>query len=124
MNSTYSTWPVVLIPYNLPLWLFMKQSSFILSMIIPGKSSPRNNIDVYLQPLVKESQLLWSGVDAYDAYKRERFNLQAALLWTINDFPAYAMLSSLSTKGYKACPYCTNFTPCYRFRGKICYVGH
>ena len=124
MNSTYSTCPVVLIPYNLPPWLCMKQSSFILSMIILGKSSLGNDIDVYLQPLVKELQLLWCRVDAYAAYNHERFNLRVALLWTINDYPAYAMLSGLSTKGYKACPYCTNLTPCYRFGGKICYVGH
>ena len=25
LNSTYSTWPVILIPYNLPPWLCMKR---------------------------------------------------------------------------------------------------
>ncbi|XP_074298325.1 uncharacterized protein LOC141629182 [Silene latifolia] len=39
MNTTYITWPVILIPYNLPPWLCMKPSSFILSCIIPGKYS-------------------------------------------------------------------------------------
>lgn len=48
MNTNYSTWPMVLIPYNLPPWLCMKPSSFILSIIIPGKSGPRIDIDVYL----------------------------------------------------------------------------
>ncbi|NAW23590.1 hypothetical protein FGF82_24025, partial [Salmonella sp. gx-f9] len=28
---------VVFVPYNLPPWICMKQSSFILSMIIPGE---------------------------------------------------------------------------------------
>jgi len=37
MNNSHSIWPVILIPYNRPPWECMKQSSFILSMIIPGK---------------------------------------------------------------------------------------
>ncbi|KAG8475397.1 hypothetical protein CXB51_031901 [Gossypium anomalum] len=39
MSTSCSTWPVVLIPYNLPLWICMKQSSFILSMIIPREKA-------------------------------------------------------------------------------------
>ena len=54
MNTTYSTWPIILIPYNLPTWLCMKPSSFILSMLIPGKEGPGNNIDIYMRPLIHE----------------------------------------------------------------------
>jgi len=69
MNTSYSTWPVILIPYNLPPWLCMKQTSFIMSMLIPGPSSPGNDIDVYLQPLIEELNELWiHGVDTYDSY--------------------------------------------------------
>ncbi|XP_056685729.1 uncharacterized protein [Spinacia oleracea] len=75
MNTSYSTWPVMLIPYNLPPWLCMKPSSFILSTLIPGKTSPGIYIDVYLQPLVHELKLLWTGVEAFDAFGREKFNL-------------------------------------------------
>jgi hypothetical protein len=32
--------------------------------------------------------------------------MRAALMWTINDFPAYGMLSGWSTHGKLACPYC------------------
>ncbi|XP_056688561.1 uncharacterized protein [Spinacia oleracea] len=124
MNTTYSTWPVMLIPYNLPPWLCMKPSSFILSTLIPGKSGPGNDIDVYLQPLVHELKLLWTGVEAFDAFAGEKFNLRAALLWTINDFPGYAMLSGLSTKGYNACPICLDSTPSDRFGSKICYCSY
>jgi hypothetical protein len=31
--------------------------------------------------------------------------MRAALMWTINDFPAYGMLSSWSMHGKLACPY-------------------
>ncbi|XP_027182187.1 uncharacterized protein LOC113780602 [Coffea eugenioides] len=102
MSSTHSTWPVVLIPYNLPPWMCMKQPYFMLSLLIPGPSSPGNNIDVYLQPLVKELTELWDfGIQTYDASQKENFQLHAALLWTISDFPGYAMLSGWSTKDSK-----------------------
>ncbi|XP_021774619.1 uncharacterized protein LOC110738517 [Chenopodium quinoa] len=124
MNTNYNTWPVVLIPYNLPPWICMKSSSFILSLIIPGKYGPSIDIDVYLQPLIHDLKLLWKGVNAFDAYSGKSFNMRAALHSTINDFPAYAMLSRWSTKGYKACPSCANSTYSYRFGGKIIFPGH
>ncbi|GJS52406.1 putative transposase-associated domain-containing protein [Tanacetum coccineum] len=54
MTISHSTWPVVLIPYNLPPWLCMKQPSFILSILIDGPKAPGDKIDVYLQLLIDE----------------------------------------------------------------------
>ena len=34
------------------------------------------------------------------------FLLRAILLWTINDFPAYGLISGQQTKGYKGCRVC------------------
>ncbi|GKC72538.1 hypothetical protein Tco_1118421 [Tanacetum coccineum] len=126
MSTTHSTWPVLLIPYNLPPWICMKQQSFILSAIIQGEKGPGNDIDVYLQPLIQELNLLWKGVDAYDAFSKERFKLRASLLWTVNDFPAYANLSGWSTKGRVACPTCANSTHSMWLKHgkKFCYMGH
>ncbi|XP_071912376.1 uncharacterized protein [Coffea arabica] len=127
MSSTHSTWPVVLIPYNLPSWMCMKQPYFMLFLLIPGPSSPGNNIDIYLQPLVKELTELWDfGIQTYDASQKENFQLHAALFWTINDFPGYAMLSGWSTKGEYACPVCHKFTHARRLTHsfKYCYMGH
>nr|GEU77939.1 hypothetical protein [Tanacetum cinerariifolium] len=66
------------------------------------------------------------GVEAYDSYKKENFTLCAALLWTINDFPAYSMLSGWTGKGYNACPTCMNeMSSRYLHHSKkICYMGH
>ena len=65
-------------------------------MIISGPSSPGKDIDVYLQPLIIE---LWeTGMETYDDCSYQIFQLCAALLWTINDFPAYAMLSGWAQK--------------------------
>ena len=71
----------------------------MLSLLIPGPKAPGNDIDVYLDPLIDELQELWDvGVETYDSYTTCNFKLRAALLWTINDFPAYANLSGWSTK--------------------------
>ncbi|XP_057250626.1 uncharacterized protein LOC125497867 [Beta vulgaris subsp. vulgaris] len=107
----HSTWPVVLIPYNLPPWLCMKQHSLILSTLIPGPKGPKKNIDVYLQPLIEELKLLWNvGVETYDASRKEKFRLFASLLWTVSDYPAYGDLSGWSTGGEKGCPTCNSDT--------------
>ncbi|XP_019263711.1 PREDICTED: uncharacterized protein LOC109241424 [Nicotiana attenuata] len=45
-RTPYSIWHIVLIPYNLPPWLCMKQENFILSMLIPGPECPGDAIDV------------------------------------------------------------------------------
>jgi hypothetical protein len=33
LNVTYTTWPVILIPYNLPPWWCLKQSYWMMSML-------------------------------------------------------------------------------------------
>ena len=127
MSTNYSIWPVILIPYNLPPWLCVKQPNFILSMIIPGPRMPGNNIDVYLQPLVKELTELWNeGVETFDSSKNETFTLRAALMWTISDFPGLDNLSGWNTKAGYACPVCNLDTePCrLRHSKKWCFVGH
>jgi hypothetical protein len=58
MSFSHSTWPVMLVPYNLPPWMCMKQPYFMLRLIIPGPSAPGQNIDVYLMPLVTLQKFL------------------------------------------------------------------
>jgi hypothetical protein len=95
-------------------------------MLIPGKKSPGMNIDVFLRPLIEELKELGNtGVDCRDVKEKENFTLCAMLLWTINDFPAYAMLSGSSTKGKFACPYYhkdTNYL-WLKHGKKYCYMG-
>nr|BAJ33519.1 CACTA transposable element [Dahlia pinnata] len=125
MSSAHSTWPVVLTTYNLPPWLCMKESSFMLSLLIPGPKSPGKDMDVFLKPLVDELNYLWqSGVRTKDAATNTFFTMKVALLWTINDFPARSSLSGWSGQGYKACPTCNENTPSIRVTNKVVYVGH
>ena len=72
----------------------MRPEFMFLSMVIPG-------------PLIDELTQLWSsGVLTYDISRKQNFVIRAALMWTINDFPAHGMVSGWSTYGKLACPYC------------------
>ncbi|XP_052723821.1 uncharacterized protein LOC108344223 [Vigna angularis] len=127
LSTNHSIWPVVLIPYNLPPWMCMKQSSFIMPMIIPGKRASGNDIDVYLQPLIEELKELWNtGIKTFDSYGNEVFDMRAAILWTISDFPGLGTLSGWNTHTGLACPRC-NFdtTPKKLVKGgKFCFISH
>ena len=46
----------------------------MLSLLIPGPTSPRNDIDVYLQLLVKELKELWDvRVKMFDVSSKKSF---------------------------------------------------
>ncbi|CAA0819152.1 Unknown protein, partial [Striga hermonthica] len=106
-GAQYSCWPVIVTPLNFPPWLCMKDQHMFLTVLVPGPKNPKDKLDVYLQPLIKELNQLWDvGVQTYDISKKQNFQMRAALMWTISDFPAYSMLSGWSTAGRLACPYC------------------
>ncbi|XP_052181209.1 uncharacterized protein LOC127794273 [Diospyros lotus] len=107
-GKQYSCWPVIVTVYNLPPWMCMKDTTMFLTVLVPGPENPKAKLDVFLQPLIAELKHLWDvGVHAYDISLKQNFQLRAALMWTISDFPAYSMLSGYSTAGKLACPYCT-----------------
>ena len=54
MSNSYSMWPVVLVPYNMPPWECMKESFFMMSLLIPGPQAPCKDMDIYLRPLIDE----------------------------------------------------------------------
>jgi hypothetical protein len=91
--APYSCWPITLTVYNLPPGMCMRPEFMFLSMVIPGPSSLVRNIDVCLRPLIDELAQLWSSrALTYDILRKQNFLMRAALMWTINDFPAYGML--------------------------------
>jgi len=106
-TAPYSCWPVILTVYNLPPGMCIRPEFMFLFIVIPGPSSPGQNIDVCLRPLIDKLTQLWSsGVLTYDISRKQNFVMKAALMWTINDFSAYGMVSGWSTHGKLACPYC------------------
>ncbi|XP_026383291.1 uncharacterized protein LOC113278748 [Papaver somniferum] len=125
MSNSYSMWPVILIPYNLPPWMCMKEPYIMMSLLIPGTKAPGKDIDVYLRPLIDELKELWEvGADTFDASTGKSFQMHVAIILTINDFPTFGNLSGWSTKVYKACPVCNSESSSQRLRSKIGYLGH
>nr|GEV32212.1 hypothetical protein [Tanacetum cinerariifolium] len=94
LSQAYNMWSVILTTYNLPSWLCMKESSFMLTLLIPGPKSPGKD-DVYLRPLIEYLKVLWDrkGVETIDVASGQKFNMKAMILWTINDFSARSSLS-------------------------------
>ncbi|KAH7849967.1 hypothetical protein Vadar_025729 [Vaccinium darrowii] len=125
MSSSYSMWPVILVPYNLPPWLVMKESFFMLTLLIPGDKQPGIDIDVYMRPLIDELNELWqTGALTYDAFSRESFQMHAALMWTIHDWPAFGDISGWRTKGHYACYTCNDEPYFESLRSKTAYTNH
>ena len=110
-STKHSVWPLMMVLYNLPPYLVTKRFFMSLTMLIPGPNSPdENTIDVFLKPLVHDLKKLWKGVAAIDMSEPEgpsrQFKMRGILMWTINDFPAYTLISGQVGKGYAACPIC------------------
>ncbi|XP_030936487.1 uncharacterized protein LOC115961691 [Quercus lobata] len=125
MNNNYSMWPVILISYNLPHWLVMKEPYFMLSLLILGSHQLGNDIDIYLKTLVDELKELWEeGVETYDAYSKEHFQMRATLLWTIHDYPGFGNIFGWRTKDYHSCYTCNDQPYSEVLESKIRFINH
>ncbi|XP_074377076.1 uncharacterized protein LOC141718595 [Apium graveolens] len=122
----YTVWPVVMVVYNLPPSMCMKAPYMFMPLIIPGPTDPTKDLHVYLRPLIDELKMLWhTGVETYDRSSRKNFQMRAALMWTISDFPALAMLSGWSTKGKLSCHVCSGDVKGFQLKngGKTSFFG-
>ena len=54
------------------------------------------------------------GVQTYDVVKKQTFNMRAALMWKINDFPTYLMMYGWSITGKTTCPHCMEDSDSFR----------
>jgi hypothetical protein len=93
MSTQYSMWLVLLTPLNLAPWESVNPSNFFMALLIPGPRCPGKDFDLFLEPLIDELVELWKGVSTYDAITGKKFDLRAAVLWCIHDYPALATLS-------------------------------
>ena len=120
----YSAWPAIAIPYNFPPSLCMKKEFNMLVMLISGPKSPGKCLNMFMRPMIEELKMLWeTGVPTWDRYGEEAFNMRAAVMWTISDFPGLGMLGGIQTKGYKACPICLDDIDAVHSNGRMSYQG-
>jgi hypothetical protein len=99
-NSTHSTWPIVLMILNLYHWLCNKQKYIMMSGLSPGLEQPRNYINTYFRPLIKDMKVLWynDGVQVWVEHKCEYFQLKAILFMIVSDSPVAHNLSGQRKK--------------------------
>jgi len=126
-NTNHSTRPVLLVNYKTPRTMCMKAENIMLTLLIPGPPAPGNNIDIYLEPRIDNLKDLWEeGIEVYDSFAKENFNLRALLLWSISDYPALGTLSGCKVKGKQACNVCGKDTPArwLKFSRKFVYMSN
>jgi hypothetical protein len=107
-STSWSTWPVVIVNYNLPPWEATKKGNILLSLLIPGKHKVKN-MDVYLEPLVEELLELWEGVrvmDVSQALEDREATIKAILMWTMHDYPGLGEISGKCSFLLCACIMC------------------
>ena len=86
--SDHSTWLVILTMYNIPTWLCQKRKYLLLTILISGPKQLGIDIDVFLEPLMQETERLWRhGEQMYDAFRKEDFIYRAIIFVTTNDYP-------------------------------------
>ncbi|GJU92476.1 proton-dependent oligopeptide transporter family protein [Tanacetum coccineum] len=66
LSQAYSIWPVILTTYNLPSWLCMKESSFMLKLLIPGPKSSDKDIDQICSATLMEDDMLKAQIKVVD----------------------------------------------------------
>ncbi|KAL4581810.1 hypothetical protein LXL04_006338 [Taraxacum kok-saghyz] len=99
MSTSYSTWPVVLMTYNMPPRKSMIDVSFMMALLIPDPVSLGKDIDVYLRPLIDELNVLWEkGVETYES---------RGMIFHKSKFPALSSFSNPnpSTVASNHCPH-------------------
>ena len=105
----------------------MKRKYIMMSILIEKPKQPGNDIDVYFQLLVDDLQTLWNtGVEVWDADKREYFTVRAILFCTIQDFPALGNTSGQPVHGHKCRVICMENTVSLSLKNydKVVFMGH
>jgi hypothetical protein len=81
-----------------------------LSILIQGPKQAGIDIDVFMEPLMKDMGKLWNeGLRMWDKYQDEYFT-QKAIIWVcIHDTPG-GFTVTRQTKGKSGCPICVDGT--------------
>jgi hypothetical protein len=91
----------------------MKYEFMFLGLVINRPRHLGVRLNVMLQPLIEELKKLWEGVKAYDYFKKQKFNLWVAYLFSVHDFLAYGNFFRWSVHGRLTCPICAKGIDCF-----------
>jgi hypothetical protein len=109
-KTMHNTWPIILVMYNIPTWLCHKRKYLMLSIFIQSPKQAGIDIDVFLEPLMKDMAKLWNaGVCMWDQYQYEYFTLKAIIFVCIYGVPGGFTVSG-QTNGKSGCPICMDGT--------------
>jgi hypothetical protein len=78
----------------------MKYHFIFLCLIILSLEHLETKLNVMMRPLVEALKLLCEGVEAYNYYKKQTFNLRDTYLWLIYDFMAYGIFAMEFSRSY------------------------
>ena len=94
--------PLSLHAYKMSLSLQVrgKADNLLLYGMIGGGKKPKS-IQAYLRVLVGELARLWTGVEMYDAFKKEVFTLQVMLAANMHDYPEMRAVALQADAGEK-----------------------
>jgi hypothetical protein len=103
--SSYSCWPIFVIPLNLLPGLIMQKNNIFLSLLIP--EYPGKNYSVFVEPLADDLLHAFEhGLLTYDQATRRNFKMKVSFLFSIHDVPVLGLFSGLCVHGKSPCPIC------------------
>ena len=78
-----------------------------------------------MKPLVDKLKKLWEeGVETYNAYSKEHFQMHATLFRTIHNYLGFGNVSGWRTKGYHSCYTCNHKPYSEALESKIGFINH
>jgi hypothetical protein len=89
-----------------------------MSILIQGPKKSGIDMHLYLGLLKEELAMLWEmPAHTWDAYTSDYFDMRAALLTTVHNYPGYGYVACQVNHGFCACVRCMDKTRIYSCRG-------
>ena len=72
-----------------------------MSLLVQGPKQPGTYINLYLTPLKEELATLWEdGARMWDASAQDYFDMKAAVITTVQDYPGLGYFSGQVIQGF------------------------
>ena len=82
-----------------------------MSILVQGPKQPGTDINLYLTLLKEELATLWEdGACTWDASAQDYFDMRAAVITTVQDYPGLGYFSRQVIQGFCGCVRCKDNT--------------